>query len=147
VNAIATVRARKAERTYLEIEIDGTLLSHHFAGRAGAHPAQLSPLGWSTGSSAQRAETVAQFLGEKPSELKSAVFRSSYAKNAVISRVEPSPFASFTKAIASGGQIGYTRMVTSPGVHSIGLRSPVNLSSTKLRTRRQSERGYERGGV
>ena len=71
MNVIATVPAKKAEITYLEIEVDGRLLAHHFVGRLGAHPSQLSPLGWSSASSAQRADTVAQFLGEKPSELKS----------------------------------------------------------------------------
>ena len=71
MNAITTVPAKRAELTYLEIEVDGKLLAHHFAGRLGAHPLQLSPLGWSSGSPAQRAATVTQFLGEKPSQLKS----------------------------------------------------------------------------
>jgi hypothetical protein len=71
VNTIATVTASKGNLTYLEIEVDGKRLAHHFAGRLGAHPSQLSPLDWSSSSPAHRAITVAQFLVQKPSELKS----------------------------------------------------------------------------
>jgi hypothetical protein len=69
VNTISTVTTSKGELTYLEIEVDGKLLAQHFAGRQGAHPSQISPLGWSSSSHDQRAITVAQFLAKKPSEL------------------------------------------------------------------------------
>jgi hypothetical protein len=71
VNLIATVSAEKGDLTYLEIEVDGKLLAHHFVGRRGAHPSQLSPLGWSSESAESRADRVAQFLTEKPSDLAS----------------------------------------------------------------------------
>lgn len=54
-----------------EIEIDGKRLAHHFAGRQGAHPAHLSPLGWSSTTAEHRAKIVAQFLPEEPSRLES----------------------------------------------------------------------------
>jgi hypothetical protein len=71
VNRIALVPATRDSFTYLEIEIDGKPLAHHFAGRLGAHPSQLSNLGFSSASRDGRAETVAEFLLETPSELES----------------------------------------------------------------------------
>lgn len=71
MNAIATVPARNGEISYLEIEVDGKPLGHHFAGRLGARPSEVSPLGWSSAPAAHRAETVAQFMSEKPSALES----------------------------------------------------------------------------
>lgn len=50
VNTISAVTANKGEFTYLEIEVDGKPLAHHFVGRQGAHPPQISPLGWSSSS-------------------------------------------------------------------------------------------------
>ena len=71
MNVITTVPARHGERTYFEIEIDGKRLARHFVGRLGAHPSQLSPLGWSSAPAASKADTVAQFLALKPSGLDS----------------------------------------------------------------------------
>ncbi len=61
----------RGETHYFEIEIDGQPLQQHFAGRLGAHPSQLSPLGWSSASGTYRAKVVAQFLTETPSDLES----------------------------------------------------------------------------
>lgn len=71
MNAIRTVRATRNEVGYVEIEVDGKRLAHHFAGRLGTHPSQLSPLGWRSATAAHRAEIVALFLAEIPSKLES----------------------------------------------------------------------------
>jgi len=69
-NTIALVPG-ETQRSYIEIEVDGELLSHHFVGRLGAHPGEVSPLAWSTASCETNAETVAELLGAKPSALAS----------------------------------------------------------------------------
>ncbi len=71
MNTIKTVKVTRGEATYFDIEVDGKRLAQHFAGRRGAHPSQLSPLGWSSANETYRAEIVAQFLAESPSGLKS----------------------------------------------------------------------------
>jgi len=71
VNLLRIVPASRGEITYLEIEVDGKPLVQHFAGRLGAHPSQLSPLGWRTAAAEHRAKIVAHFLTEIPSELES----------------------------------------------------------------------------
>ena len=67
MNTIKTGRVNRGEVTYVDIEVDGKRLAHHFAGRLGAHPSQLSPLGWSSATPAHRANIVSQFLAEGPS--------------------------------------------------------------------------------
>jgi hypothetical protein len=69
VNKIVTVTAKKDEIAYLEIEVDGKPLAHHFAGRQGAHPSRISPLGWCSSSPNHRSKVVHQFLAQTKSEL------------------------------------------------------------------------------
>ena len=71
VNKIVTVTAKKGKIAYLEIEVDGKLLAHHFAGKQGAHPSQISPLGWSSSSPDYRAKVVNQFLAQSSCKLDS----------------------------------------------------------------------------
>lgn len=71
MNVLTTIKKLKGDRTIFDIYVDGKPLSHHFSGRLGSHPSQISPLGWSTSSKTYQAEIVAQFLVEKPSELDS----------------------------------------------------------------------------
>ncbi|UCF64657.1 MAG: hypothetical protein JSW33_02145 [bacterium] len=71
MNVLTTIKELKGNRTIFNIYVDGKPLSHHFSGRLGFHPSEISPLGWSTASKKHRTEIVAQFLGEKPSELDS----------------------------------------------------------------------------
>ncbi len=71
MNTIRTVKTTRDEATYFEIEVDGRRLAHHFSGRLGAHPSQLSPLDWSSANGTYRAKVVAQFLAEAPSDLES----------------------------------------------------------------------------
>ncbi len=71
MNTIRTVKVTRDKSAYFEIEVDERRLAHHFAGRIGAHPSQLSPLGWSSANGTCRAKVVAQFLAEAPSELES----------------------------------------------------------------------------
>ena len=56
---------------YLEIEVDGRPLAHHFGGRLGAHPSSIAGVRSRVefGPAASRAETVAQFLAERTSDL------------------------------------------------------------------------------
>jgi hypothetical protein len=68
VNTFGVVPASRGELSYFEIEVDGKPLAHHFAGRLRAHPSQISILG---GTAEYRAEVVAHYLVEKPSELES----------------------------------------------------------------------------
>ena len=56
---------------YLEIEVDGKRLAHHFAGRLGSHPSHLSPIGWSTWKAKGRASVLRELLGDQASELES----------------------------------------------------------------------------
>jgi hypothetical protein len=56
---------------YLEIEVDGKLLAHHFVGRLGAHPSQLSPIGWRRELAGEKDPSVRQLLGLEPSKLES----------------------------------------------------------------------------
>jgi hypothetical protein len=71
LNTIALVPATHGKRTYLEIEVDGVPLAHHFASRTGAHPSHLSPLGWSSASAGVKARITEQLLAKEPSELES----------------------------------------------------------------------------
>jgi len=71
MNKISTVRVTRGSLTFLEIEVDGIPLAHHFSGRHGSHPSQLPPLCWSSANVAHRAKVVANFLAEGPSELDS----------------------------------------------------------------------------
>ena len=71
MNVIATVPATRGQHAFLDIHVDGKPLAQHFTGRRGAHPSDVSPLGWSSASAATRAEIVAQLLGERRSELES----------------------------------------------------------------------------
>ena len=71
MNSFALVPATRGALAYLDIEIDGKALSHHFAGRLGAHPPQISAVGWKSASIEAQASVVSQLLGEKPSELPS----------------------------------------------------------------------------
>ncbi len=71
MNTIRTVKITRGKATYFEIEVDERRLAHHFAGRFGAHPSQLSPLGLSSANENYRAKVVAQFLAEAPSDLES----------------------------------------------------------------------------
>jgi hypothetical protein len=71
VNEIVTVAAKKNGIAYLEIEVDGKPLAHHFSGKQGAHPSRISPLGWSSSSPDCRATVVHQFLAQMPSKLDS----------------------------------------------------------------------------
>ena len=59
------------DRKYLEIEVDGKLLAHYFAGGSGAHPSQLSAVGWSSSSTRVVDTVVAQLLGNERSVLES----------------------------------------------------------------------------
>lgn len=43
MNAIGAVRVTRGEVAYVEIEIDGKRLAHHFAGRLGAHHSSRPP--------------------------------------------------------------------------------------------------------
>jgi hypothetical protein len=65
------VKVTRGKATYFDIEVDGKRLAEHFADRHGAHPSQLSPLGWNSANETYRAKVVAQLLAERPSELKS----------------------------------------------------------------------------
>ena len=71
MNSIALVAATRDKLEYLEIEIDGKRLAHHFVGRLGAHPSHLSPLGWSTAPAKVRASVVAELLGDQAFKLES----------------------------------------------------------------------------
>lgn len=71
LNTITLVPATHGKRAYLGIEVDGVPLAHHFAGRLGAHPTLLSPLGWSSASADVNARTREQFLAREPSTLES----------------------------------------------------------------------------
>jgi len=71
LNTIALTPATCGKLTYLEIEVDGVPLAQHFAGRAGAHPTQLSPLGWSSASADVNARITEQLLAREPSALES----------------------------------------------------------------------------
>jgi hypothetical protein len=71
VNTIKTTKVTRGNATYFEIEVDGRRLAQHFAGRLGAHPSQLSPLGWSSANETFRAKVVSQLLAEIPSDLES----------------------------------------------------------------------------
>jgi hypothetical protein len=57
------------KHSYLDILIDGKSLSKHFVGRLGAHPDQISPLGWSTASKEYNNLLMKRFLLEAESEL------------------------------------------------------------------------------
>jgi hypothetical protein len=46
-------------------------LAHHFAGRLGAYPSQLSPLGWSSAPADVNARITEQLLAREPSPLES----------------------------------------------------------------------------
>ena len=54
---------------YLEIEVDGKRLAHHFVGRLGAHPSHLAALGW--GTLTLHAAVIAELLGGQSSDLES----------------------------------------------------------------------------
>lgn len=71
LNTIALVPATHGKRAYLGIEVDGVPLAHHFAGRTGAHPSKVSPLGWSSAPADVNARIVEQLLAREPSELES----------------------------------------------------------------------------
>ena len=72
LNSFALVPATHEDfGQYLEIEIDGKRLAHHFAGRLGSHPSHLSPLGWSTWKGQARASVFAELLGDQTSPLES----------------------------------------------------------------------------
>src|SRR5438045_2198613 len=66
MNTILLKPASSKNRSYLEIEVDGTLLAHHFGGRLGAHPSQLSAVGWMDTDI-----VVARLLGKERSPLQS----------------------------------------------------------------------------
>jgi hypothetical protein len=71
VNVIRTVPVTNGDVTILDIEVDGIPLVQLFTGRLGAHPSNVSALGWSSDYPANRAVIVDQFLGQCPSELES----------------------------------------------------------------------------
>jgi hypothetical protein len=71
LNTIALVPATHGRLAYLGIEVDGVSLAHHFAGRLGAHPTHLSPLGWSSASVDVKASITEQLLAREPSALES----------------------------------------------------------------------------
>ena len=71
LNTIALVPATHGKLTYLEIEVDGVPLAHYFAGRTGAHPSHLSPLGWSSASAGVNARIREQLLAKETSALES----------------------------------------------------------------------------
>lgn len=55
MNEIATYPASRGDLAYLEIEVDGKPLAHHFTGRQGTHASPVSPLGWSCSGSEEQA--------------------------------------------------------------------------------------------
>jgi hypothetical protein len=63
MNTIELTRRTEGVRSFLDIVIDGKPLANHFAGRLGAHPSEISPLGWSSSSPQHRHATVGKFLG------------------------------------------------------------------------------------
>ncbi len=79
MNSIALVPATHQNRlriqgfgsqiNYLEIEVDGKRLAHHFANRLGSHPSHLSALGW--GTMTLHASEIAELLGDESSKLDS----------------------------------------------------------------------------
>lgn len=71
MNSFALKPAMSKDRSYIEIEIDGKRLAHHFVGRQGAHPSQLSAVGWYSRSKAGTDAVVAQLLGQQRSTLQS----------------------------------------------------------------------------
>ena len=71
MNTITLKPATWNDRAYLEIEVDGKRLAHYFAGRQGAHPSQLSAIGWNSSSSDATDTILNQLLGQEPSALQS----------------------------------------------------------------------------
>ena len=72
MNSFALVSATHEDwGRYLEIEIDGKRLAHHFADRMGAHPSFLSPLGWRKNRKLH-SSVIAKMLGDPPSNLGSS---------------------------------------------------------------------------
>ena len=72
MNSFALVSATHEDwGRYLEIEIDGKRLAHHFADRMGAHPSFLSPLGWRKNRKLH-SSVIAKMLGDPPSNLESS---------------------------------------------------------------------------
>jgi hypothetical protein len=71
LNTIGLIPATRGKLAYLGIEVDGVPLAHHFAGRLGAHPTHLSPLGWSSASADVNARITEQLLAREPSALES----------------------------------------------------------------------------
>lgn len=63
MNTFSLSQAKHGEKEYFDIVIDGKSLSHHFVGRTGSHPSQISPLGWKTSSSEVKRNIVQEFLG------------------------------------------------------------------------------------
>lgn len=61
MNRIDLVPAQRRGKGYLDIVIDGRPLTQHFAGRQGAHPSEVSPLGWSDSAETRETE-LRQFL-------------------------------------------------------------------------------------
>ncbi len=73
VNTIALVPAIRNKpdfegEHYLEIEIDGKPLAHHFAGQLGAHPSHISPFGWSKSPGKLMGYDREQLLGNQTLE-------------------------------------------------------------------------------
>jgi hypothetical protein len=71
LNTITLAPATRGKLAYLGIEVDGVPLAHYFAGRLGAHPTHLSPLGWNSASADVNARTREQLLAREPSALES----------------------------------------------------------------------------
>ena len=69
MNRLRLVPAKFNERIYLDIEVDDRPLVTYFAGRLGALPAAISPLGWSTADRAVRDREIRRLLLEEPSDL------------------------------------------------------------------------------
>lgn len=71
MNTFQTVKAKNGNIDYFEILVDGKPLAQHFVGRSGAHPSEISPLGWVTADKSHQVETVEEFLSGNSTQLES----------------------------------------------------------------------------
>ena len=71
MNRIALVPAEHERKTFWAVEIDGKSLHEYFVGGRGAHPSQISPVGWSSADATTSCRIVEQFLLRAASELAS----------------------------------------------------------------------------
>lgn len=69
VNILELRPAQSGSTSYVDIVIDSKPLAHYFTGRLGAHPSEISPLGWADADHGYRVEPVKRLLLEVPPDL------------------------------------------------------------------------------